>query len=281
MTISILILLALVGAMPVLAQPNSGAVRVLVRDHAEAVLPGVRIVLDGPIHRESATDRDGATLIEGLPVGTYQLALTLPGFIDVRVNIDVGANSTASHQFHLRLAPYVTRDSIKPVRETVTTGCRAGDPPRNLADLVKQVDAVAHVRVLAQRGEDRLPPQANRSVLITRNTVDILAVFKAHRRWPAVGKRGEVLQQGGDLDRGDYIEVSRQICLDPLFVGREYVLFLERSEWLGGWGVFFDGEGALLIDGPRVDPLGGGEFAQRWRSEAVADLFAALAKLRL
>ena len=48
MTISILILLALVGAMPVLAQPNSGAVRVLVRDHAEAVLPGVRIVLDGP-----------------------------------------------------------------------------------------------------------------------------------------------------------------------------------------------------------------------------------------
>ena len=72
----------------------------------------------------------------------------------------------------------------------------------------------------------------------------------------------------------------RNICLDPLIVGREYVLALERSDWLGGWGVFFGGEGALLIDGPRLDPLGGGEFGQSWRSRSPADLFKALKDLQ-
>jgi len=38
----ILTLLALVGAMPVLAQPNTGTVRVVAIDAMEAVLPGVR-----------------------------------------------------------------------------------------------------------------------------------------------------------------------------------------------------------------------------------------------
>ena len=116
--------------------------------------------------------------------------------------------------------------------------------------------------------------------LITRNAVEILAVFKPHRRWPGARGRGEVLQAGGEIDRGDYIEIVRQICLDPLIVKREYVLLLYQSDWLGGWGVFFDGEGALLIDGPRLDPLGGGEFAQSWRDRPLADLIAAFKKLR-
>jgi hypothetical protein len=234
MGIRILFLLAFLGASPLLAQPETGAVRVVVTDEAGAVMPGVRIVLDGPVQRDGVTDREGTALIDRLSAGTYQLAATLHGFVDVRINIDVTANSTASQQLRLRPGARITRDYVKPVRKTVTTGCRHGAPPATLERFVKQVDAVAHVRVIEQRAEDRVPPQAVNPVVITRNAVEILGVFKAHPRWPTAKGRGEVRQDGGDLDRGDFIEVVRQICLDPLIVGREYVLFLYEPTGLAG-----------------------------------------------
>src|SRR3984885_6347196 len=53
-----------------------------------AVLPGVRIVLHGPITRETESDAQGAFAIDGLSPGTYQIeanALGLSGGLAVEV----------------------------------------------------------------------------------------------------------------------------------------------------------------------------------------------------
>ena len=44
-----------------------------------AVLPSVRIVLHGPITKETESDALGAFAIDGLPPGTYQIEANAPG----------------------------------------------------------------------------------------------------------------------------------------------------------------------------------------------------------
>ena len=262
--------------MEAFAQGENGVVSVVVRDEADLVIPGVRILLDGVVNRESVTDKEGRAVIDDLPFGTYQLQAMLPGFLEARVSVSVRHALPTEQLVIMRPGWMKEPGYAKPVRHILNTGCRAGDPPTSIPEFVKRADAVAHIRVRQQRGGERRVPSDAQSHVITRNVVDVLAVFKPHALWPSASYRAEIRQVGGDLDRGDHIEVVRNICLDPLIVGREYVLALERSDWLGGWGVFFGAEGALLINGFELDPLGGGEFARYWRSQPVADLLARL-----
>src|ERR1700726_773749 len=44
-----------------------------------AVLPSVRIVLHGPITKETESDAQGAFAIDRLPSGTYQIEANAPG----------------------------------------------------------------------------------------------------------------------------------------------------------------------------------------------------------
>src|SRR3984893_11358668 len=44
-----------------------------------AVLPGVLIVLHGPITKETESDANGAFAVDGLPPGTYQIEANAPG----------------------------------------------------------------------------------------------------------------------------------------------------------------------------------------------------------
>jgi hypothetical protein len=160
----------------------------------------------------------------------------------------------------------------QPVRDAVTPGCYAG-VPSTLGEFWNRADAVAHIRIHDQRFENYLPLKGIEPEVITRNFVEVLEVFKRHPVWPASGRVTQLLQSGGDIDRGDYLQVVRQTCLDPLVVGREYVLFLERSEWFRAWSVAFDEEGAFLIEGPALIPLGEAEVAKGWRSRPSADFF--------
>ena len=258
-----------------LAQPDTGAVRVLVTDEAKAVIPGARILLDGPLQRESVTDRDGVTVIVSLPAGTYQLRALLPGWYEARVTINVQASSTTAQRLTMRPGTVRVPGYSKPVRETMVTGCNFVDLPETLSGFVARADGIAQIRVREQRVESRVLPQITRPEVNTRNTVEVLAVFKRHALWPRQG-RAEILQLGGDVDHGDYIERVRYLCHRPLIVGREYVLFLERSKWLGGWAILFGEHGAFLTDGPQLTPLGDGEFARSWRFRPPADLFGAL-----
>lgn len=67
-----------------------------------AVLPGVRIVLHGPITKETESDAQGAFAIDSLPQGAYQIeadALGLSGGLAVQVT--AGTSSTVSLEMNL------------------------------------------------------------------------------------------------------------------------------------------------------------------------------------
>jgi hypothetical protein len=255
----------------VLAQGDTGSVRVLVTDAANAVLPGVRIQIAGSMNRETVTDSEGVAVLDRLPVGTYQLTALLNGFREERVPLDVRQDSTTSQRVVLRLSPGVERH--------ITWGCNFVDLPETLQGFSRRADAISHIRVREQRVETRLAPGTTQTEINSRSWVEIITVFKRHAQWPRRG-RAEILQLGGDVDRGDDIERVRYSCHHPLVVGREYVLFLERSKWLGGWGILFGDNGAFLTNGQQLESSGGGEFSRSWQSRPAGELFAALAKLR-
>src|SRR6202162_5416786 len=60
-----------------------------------AVLPGVRIVLHGPINKETESDAQGAFAIDGLPTGTYEIEANAPGLSGgLAVEVAAGTSST-------------------------------------------------------------------------------------------------------------------------------------------------------------------------------------------
>ena len=60
-----------------------------------AVLPGARIVLRGPINKETQSDTQGAFAIDGLPPGTYEIEANAPGlYAALAVEVRAGTSST-------------------------------------------------------------------------------------------------------------------------------------------------------------------------------------------
>ncbi|MCU1301296.1 MAG: Outer rane receptor for ferrienterochelin and colicin [Candidatus Sulfotelmatobacter sp.] len=60
-----------------------------------AVLPGVRIVLHGPITKETESDAQGAFAIDSLPPGTYEIEANAPGLSGrLAVEVTPGTSST-------------------------------------------------------------------------------------------------------------------------------------------------------------------------------------------
>ena len=60
-----------------------------------AVLPGVLIVLHGPITEETESDVKGAFAVDGLPLGTYQIEANAPGlYAALAVEVRAGKSST-------------------------------------------------------------------------------------------------------------------------------------------------------------------------------------------
>jgi hypothetical protein len=65
-------------------------------------LPGVRVVLHGPITKETESDAQGAFAIDGLPPGTYQIEANAPGLSGgLAVDITSGTSSTVSLEMNV------------------------------------------------------------------------------------------------------------------------------------------------------------------------------------
>src|SRR4051794_13547541 len=77
-------LLLVVGlAVPVTAQVDRASLNGTVTDASGSVVPGARVEIIAPatgLHREVATARTGSYNISGLPIGTYNLTVSSPGF---------------------------------------------------------------------------------------------------------------------------------------------------------------------------------------------------------
>ena len=115
------VLALLVGAIPALAQVQTGEITGRVSDDTGAVLPGATVTLTSPvlIQAQTATSSEtGSFRFTLIPIGTYSVKFELPGFKTVvREGIVVNIGFTA--QINQQLA-------ISTVQETVTV---SGESP--------------------------------------------------------------------------------------------------------------------------------------------------------
>ena len=97
--------MAAILLLPHAADAQVGSIAGVVRDNSQAVLPGVTIEVTSPALiekvRSTTTDNTGRYQIAALPVGTYAVTFTLPGFSTVRrpgiivnSNVAVPVNAT-------------------------------------------------------------------------------------------------------------------------------------------------------------------------------------------
>src|SRR3984885_13945840 len=69
-----------------------------------AVLPGVRIVLHGPITKETESDAQGAFAIDRLPPGTYEIEANAPGLSGgLAVEVTPGTSSTVPLEMNVTM----------------------------------------------------------------------------------------------------------------------------------------------------------------------------------
>ena len=82
-----------------------------------AVLPGVLIVLHGPITKETESDAKGAFAVDSLPPGTYQIEANAPGlYAALATEVSASTSSTVTIEM-----------SVAAVKDTVNVTARGED----------------------------------------------------------------------------------------------------------------------------------------------------------
>ena len=111
----------LVGAVPALAQVQTGEITGRVSDDTGAVLPGATVTLTSPAliqPQVAASSETGSFRFPLIPIGTYSVKFELPGFKTVvreGIVVNIGFNATVNQQL-----------AISTVQETVTV---SGESP--------------------------------------------------------------------------------------------------------------------------------------------------------
>ena len=78
-----------------------------------AVLPGARIVLRGPITKETESDTQGAVAIDGLPPGTYEIEANAPGFYAaLALEVRAGTSSTGPVEMNVAAVTCTTSPQL-------------------------------------------------------------------------------------------------------------------------------------------------------------------------
>jgi hypothetical protein len=114
LVMSLAITLTLAFAAPAFAQRDTGQMRVVVVDPDGAALPGVQVVVAGPVGRQTQyTGVDGSARFPGLYPGTgYTATFTLDGFTTViREGLEITAQRTTQFEITMELST---------VEETIT-----------------------------------------------------------------------------------------------------------------------------------------------------------------
>ena len=127
-------------ASPAVAQVNVGRIDLTVEDTTGAVLPGAAVAIAGPQDRSNIfTDVQGEAHLLRLPVGTYEVSVTLPGFrayVDTAVQVRAAAST-----------PLVATLSVGGIDETVMVTGTAPiiDPRRQSTDTHVTVEELQEI----------------------------------------------------------------------------------------------------------------------------------------
>jgi hypothetical protein len=252
---------------PAPAGPTSGTARVevTVLDRFGAPLTDASVKIRGVVTRDTLTNGAGAADLDDLPPGRYDVLAAKSGLATTSpVVIDVGEATTT--RLELTMKPLGPRASM-------VLAC-GGYDPSNLATLARGADMIVLVRILAQRTVDRAEEGATDIRLRTVNRAHVLQSLKGSAVSPRRGATIDVVQGGGRIDRGEYVETQTYNSLPPLNVGDEYVLFLTGVPdglWIHG-----SEHGAFRIRNKRVHPLGGGGVADAWKDRPANAFLEAL-----
>jgi hypothetical protein len=78
-----------------------------------AVLPGARIVLRGPITKETESDAQGAFAIDSLPPGTYEIEANAPGlYAALAMEVSAGTSSTGPVEMNVAAVTSTTSPQL-------------------------------------------------------------------------------------------------------------------------------------------------------------------------
>lgn len=255
--------LAVVFLVAGLLQPPAGTLVISVVDEKERAMPGTLVTLSGPAERRGAADANGVAQFGHLPPGRYELEVALSGFATYHATVDVALTETR-HRVTLKFVGSFDPRRGRYVVEQIVTGCDVPPPP-TLEALWREVPVVARVRVAGQR-TSLVEPGAELGHLVTASQLEPLEVFKAAGDWRQRPSVPEVVQPGGELDRGAYLQITSQPSFTLLRPHSEYVLFLQRSE-PAEWTAAYCAAGALMRDGERVKTEGWSDLARTWNQK--------------
>ena len=152
--IPVLLALMFIGALPALAQSNSGTVRGSVLDPSGAVIAGAAVTLQNPVShytRSVITDNQGQFQFPNIPYNNYHVSVTAAGFqaatqdidvrspvpLDLKISLPVGAETqTVTVEAGADLVEKPIRPRTRMWTAPCSTSCRSKAIPPSLSSLV-------------------------------------------------------------------------------------------------------------------------------------------------
>ena len=90
------------------------------QDQARLVVPGTKILLDGPVHLEAESDGQGTFVFNSVPVGSYTLTAEAPGLTATQ-NVDVRSASVSQLDLEMKVQVVAESTTVTASAETVDT----------------------------------------------------------------------------------------------------------------------------------------------------------------
>jgi hypothetical protein len=167
-----------------------------------------------------------------------------------------------------------TSSSGKPVKTAVvSTYFKA--PPNSLSEMVTTADAVIRVRAT---GTSTPFPRGKWDRVMSAYRFRVLEIMHSFGGYNVDPEQITVLKDGGDLDRGAYIERVVHEGFPPFEPGREYVLFLKWNSPLEGWVPAFGPDSVWDVSKGHVESPGSASVTKTHKGQPTA---AALEQIRL
>jgi len=121
--IGCILLLVLLCAWPLAAQVDRATLTGTVTDSSGAVIPGAKVELTSPttgLRRDIVTGASGAYLVPGLPIGSYNVVFSQPGFKTVEYkDVVLAVGQTRTLDVQMELGQVATSIEVTAAAETV------------------------------------------------------------------------------------------------------------------------------------------------------------------